>query len=94
MTSPVPSARPHRWGGLRVGIIICVTNRRDRRGEQGLLEIERRRLELRTALLGWLPEGAVGQVTFARGQFLFFGDRTIWWQDEFEAPFFMKSEVC
>ena len=68
----------------RYGVLLALTNRRDRRGESGLEEIERRRNQVESALAGWLPAGAERAVTFRRGALVGIGDGVLLWQDEYE----------
>ena len=67
-----------------IAVVIAVTNRRDRRGEAGLDEIEVRRNEVRAALLGWPPTDDGDPLIYRRGRLLALADKTVWWQDEYE----------
>lgn len=66
-----------------IGVVLAVTNRRSKRGSDNVNEIEHRREQVRSALLGWQPPDAEGPVTYLRGRLLGFGDGTMWWQDEY-----------
>ena len=70
----------------RMGIVIAVDNSRDPRGEQAVSELERIREAVRDALLGWRgADGAWTPAEYRGGRLLRFEERTIWWQDEYEA---------
>lgn len=67
-----------------VGVTLAVTNRRDRRGEAAVSEIEGAREDVRRALLGWTPPSASGPAGFRRGRLVQLSERTAWWTDEYE----------
>ncbi len=68
-----------------VAVTLAVTNRRDRRGEAAVSEIEGARESVRRALLGWTPPSASGPAGFRRGRLVQLAGSTAWWQDEYEA---------
>ena len=79
---------------VTVAVILALTNRRDRRGEAGVAEAERVRAAVRARLLGWQPAGATDPVTYAGGRFLFLGDRTIWWQDDYQTAIWIRRTMA
>lgn len=68
------------------GVVLCTSNRRDAKGAAALDDLLPLRLNLRNALVGWVPDIATGEpVTFAGGHLLNLdGEGRLWWQDEFE----------
>ena len=68
------------------GVVHCVSNRRDAQGGAALVDLALLRTNLRTALVGWVPDGATGEaVTFTGGRLLRLdGDGRLWWIDEFQ----------
>lgn len=68
------------------GVVHCLSNRRDAQGAAALDDLRDHRLNLRTALVGWVPDDATGEpVTFTAGRLLRLdGDGRLWWIDEFQ----------
>ena len=68
------------------GVLHCVSNRRDAQGGAALDDLKTHRLNLRQALVGWVPDAATGEpVLFSGGRLLRLdGDGRLWWIDEFE----------
>lgn len=65
------------------GVILVVSNRRDATGAASLTDLEGLRLQLRTALLGWVPVPAEGwPCEFSAGRLLRWDDGRLWWSDE------------
>ena len=63
--------------------MLVVSNVRDTTGEAAAAELADRRLLVRAALLGWVPETAAGEaVAFAGGRLLQFREARLWWTDE------------
>lgn len=67
---------------VTIGIILAITNRRDRRGEAAEDEVTERRRQVRAAILGFEPAGG-DPLTYLRGRLLRLADQTVWWQDEY-----------
>ena len=67
------------------GVLHVVSNKRDAQGGAALDDLKTHRLNLRTALVGWVPDAATGEpVTFTGGRLLRLdGDGRLWWIDEF-----------
>ena len=76
---------------LRIGVLIAVTNRRDRGGAGALNETETWREAVRTALVGWTPPAGARPIAFARGAAIGLTDQTLLWQDEFEATYWRPA---
>jgi hypothetical protein len=68
------------------GVVHCLSNRRDAQGAAALDDLKVHRLNLRTALVGWVPDDATGEpITFTAGRLLRLdGDGRLWWIDEFQ----------
>lgn len=68
------------------GVVHCLSNRRDAQGAAALDDLKVHRLNLRTALVGWVPDDATGEpVHFTAGRLLRLdGDGRLWWIDEFQ----------
>lgn len=68
------------------GVLHCLSNRRDAQGAAALDDLKTHRLNLRSALVGWVPDAATGEpVTFTAGRLLRLdGDGRLWWIDEFQ----------
>ena len=69
---------------IGVTVALAVTNRRDRRGEAGVGEVEALHGRVRTALLGWVPPGATERVEYRRGRLLSFTEGAQVWADDYE----------
>ena len=76
---------------LRIGVLVAVTNRRDRGGAGALNETETWREAVRTALVGWTPPAGARPIAFARGAAIGLTDQTLLWQDEFEATYWRPA---
>jgi hypothetical protein len=68
------------------GVLQVVSNRRDAQGGAALDDLKNHRLNLRAALVGWVPDVATGEpVLFTSGRLLRLdGDGRLWWIDEFQ----------
>ena len=89
-TSEDPDARRetapnqlHRYG---VSVVLAIRNSRDPRGEAALDDVEAKREPVLRALLGWVPPGAAGKVTFGGGRLRAIAADGLWWEDRFEVP--------
>jgi hypothetical protein len=66
------------------GVVLVVANLRDATGAAAAVELHTRRLAVRSALLGWVPDTTTGEpVEFTGGALLEFREQRVWWQDEF-----------
>lgn len=68
------------------GVVLCVSNRRDARGAAALTDLNALRLQVRAALVGWIPEPAQHEpVHYVAGRLMKMdGDGRLWWLDDFE----------
>ena len=82
-------ATPLRQASLST--VLALVNYRDRRGDDGLSDLEAVREALSRALLGWEPPGAAGEVSFESGNLVDFGRRTLWWRDSWSVPAFAPA---
>ncbi len=82
----VPDGEHRQIALTGVATVLAIRNYRDARGEGALNELERGRAQVRGALLGWQPVGALAPVTFRRGQLVSYEARTLIWQDEYVVP--------
>ena len=75
------------------GVLHVVSNKRDGQGGAALDDLRAHRLNLRAALVGWVPDSATGEpVTFTGGRLLQLdGDGRLWWIDEFALKTFYWS---
>lgn len=71
---------------LAFGVALVVKNQRDTQGAAALDDLAALRTQLKTALVGWVPDVATGEpVHFRAGRLLQMdGDGRLWWMDEFE----------
>lgn len=76
-----------------ISVVMAITNRRDRRGEKGIDEIEVMRKAVMQSLVGWHPPETSGPVIFRRGRLVRMTNRTLWWQDEYEVPMLLSAAV-
>lgn len=69
------------------GVVLCLTDLSDTRGEAAGDALETVRGQVRAALVGWTPDGASGPALFVGGETIDldkFG--ALWWMDRFRAP--------
>ena len=78
---------------IGVTVALAVTNRRDRRGEAGVDEVETLHGRVRTALLGWTPPGAAERVEYRRGRLLNFTEGAQVWADDYETAGWISQAV-
>ena len=69
---------------IGVTVALAVTNRRERRDEAGVEEVEALHGRVREALLGWVPPGATERVEYRRGRLLNFTEGAQVWADDYE----------
>jgi len=82
----LPSTGPTRQRlSSLFGVVLVVENMRDATGAAALIDLETVRLQLKRALVGWVPDDSTHEpVTFLRGQLVQCeGDGRLWWSDEF-----------
>lgn len=101
------SARPNTAESLivsqlvaqRFGVVIAVQNLADSAGKAAQTELGPLRLALFNALVGWVPPLPVGMpaqaerelVTFGGGRLLRLEDRVLWWQDNFDTAYYLRT---
>lgn len=74
------------------GVIQVVQNLRDARGAASVSELEVHRRDIRAALLGWVPDPAIGStVSTTGGRLLLFEQGRLWWTDEFVVDDYYRS---
>lgn len=68
------------------GVVLCVSNVRDARAAAALTDLTPLRAQVRTALLGYVPDPANAEpVHYKAGRLMQLdGDGRLWWLDEFE----------
>ena len=65
------------------GVIMVVANRRDATGAASLTDLRGLRLQVRAALMGWVPVPAEGEpCVYLGGRLLKWDDGRLWWSDE------------
>jgi hypothetical protein len=74
-----------------VGIVMVVRNLRDTRGDEAQDDLAVIRQQIRDALLGWSPGNEYDPATFSRGRLISLDDQVLWWQDEFQTAYYMRS---
>lgn len=75
----------------RFGVILCVQNARDSRGDAVRDDLKVVREEVLSALLGWAPADGFDPVTFGSGSMLQLDGIAMWWQDELITTGFISS---
>jgi hypothetical protein len=74
----------HQRIAQEFAVVLVVSNLRDATGAAAAAELQTRRLAVRSALLGWVPDVSNGEtVAFTGGRILRFVDQRLWWTDEF-----------
>ena len=86
--TPPDNHQANRLRRVGVATVLALVNYRDRRGDEGISDLEAVREALSHALLGWEPPGAAGSVSFEGGALADFGRRTLWWRDTWSVPAF------
>ena len=76
---------------VQVGIYLAVTNKSDVLGFAAHEELEVVREEVRVALCGWQPSGAILPVDFVAGQLIGYDDYTLRWSDVFTTSYFYRK---
>ena len=75
------------------GVVHVISNKRDARGKASLADLKTCRAELKTALVGYVPDPANGEpVHFKGGRLLNMdSERRMWWIDRFAVKTFYWS---
>lgn len=75
-----------------VGVVLVVSNLRDAAGSAAAAELAARRLAVRGALVGWVPDPVNGEpVQFVGGALLQFAQSRLWWRDVFRVTTYYRS---
>ena len=65
-------------------VVIVLANRRDATGAAAAQDLHALRMQVRAALLGWVPDASNGEtVAFTSGRLIRLDDGRLWWSDEF-----------
>ena len=73
-------------------VVLVVANLRDATGAAAAAELATKRLALRAALLGWVPDAQTGEpVQFVGGDLMLFRDQRLWWRDVFRVITYYRS---
>lgn len=64
-------------------VLIAVQMQADSRGQAGQAAVEAARVAVRSALLGWTPDGAIEPCAYAGGLLSDFIPGLLWWQDDY-----------
>lgn len=74
----------HQRLAVEFAVVVVVSNVRDATGAAAAAELATRRIAVRQALAGWIPDAATGEaVVFIGGRLLKFHEARLWWTDEF-----------
>ena len=76
---------------LHVGIVLGLTNARDRRGEAARREIELRNNDIIRTLLGWEPASAESPLYYQGGRLLSITRGVNWWQSDFQTGDYLTA---
>ena len=74
-------------------VLFALDTARSAQGMDVLIELHTHRIQVRAALVGWVPDDETGEpVTFVGGELVQFqGDGRLWWSDEFLLTTFYRS---
>jgi hypothetical protein len=75
----------------RFGIIVCVSNTADPRGQAGGEALDDLRTELLDALLGWEPDASHVGMEYRGGRHLAMNRARLWHQFDFAAQYVLQS---
>lgn len=75
-----------------LSIVLVLDNKRDGTGGAASSDLERYRSEVRTALLGWAPEGMDAPFTAGPGQLIDLDNGRVWWGDEYRIEHYWSSK--
>jgi hypothetical protein len=74
----------HQRLTLEFAVVTVVANLRDATGAAATADLNGKRMQVRAALVGWVPDASNGEpVTFTSGRLLQFRDSQLWWIDDF-----------
>lgn len=75
----------------RVGVILCVKNVSDRRGNGALDDLRTVQDEALAALVNWRPSPDFTPVEYSRGRLFAFEGGTLIWQDEYVTSYLLMQ---
>lgn len=75
----------------QIGVVICIRNYRDVRGEGGHVELENVRAEIADILIGWQPPNTDIPMEFLQGQIAAYDNAVIRWNDVFTTQFYYRK---
>lgn len=78
---------------IGITLALAVTNRRDRRGEAGVEEVEALHGRVRMAMLGWKPVGLTEAFSYRRGRLLDFTAGAQVWADDYETAGWISDAI-
>ncbi|MCV2359633.1 hypothetical protein LNV08_11700 [Paucibacter sp. TC2R-5] len=74
----------HQRIAQEFGVVLVISNLRDATGTAAAADLAAKRIALRAALMGWVPDASNGEpVSFTSGRILRFENQQLWWTDEF-----------
>lgn len=74
------------------GVVVCLSNVADERGQASYRTVHQIRAELWAALLGWRPSDQHGLVEYQGGNLQDLDRARLWWQFEFATDFYITDE--
>ena len=72
-------------------VLIAHRNLADDEGAAAVDTLERTRLALRNALLGWPPFDGAGGCEYVGGELVQFDNGVLWWQDRYTTSYVIRS---
>jgi hypothetical protein len=77
-----------------VAVLIVTSNMADHRGGSAARDIETLKAAVRAALIGWIPEPAVGEpVQHVSGQFIRFRAGTVWHEEVYGTATYIEEQA-
>jgi hypothetical protein len=73
------------------GVLLCVSNVSDARGEAAQAAAKPFREAILAALLGWEPDPGYDVCQYFRGQLIELDAPTLWWMDEIVTGLYLRS---
>lgn len=74
-----------------MAIVCAVRNLTDARGEAAQIDLQALRVNVKAALLGWVPADGHTAIERGAGRLLAFRDGHLWWQDIYRSNYFEKT---
>ena len=76
---------------FRFAVVLAIQNLRDMQGDAAQTDLDPIRQGVKAALLGWQPDAADSPITFVAGRLVKWADGVLWWLDEFETTYYVRS---